>query len=109
MIDVGDYLLTCVIIFGIAWVSQISDVLAAAFATAPVSSTVALCLWYYRTPVTKSQDEFIDFSVKIIKGVTASLAFSITVWYCASYLRLNPAPSILLGFVVWSLVWVNFA
>lgn len=109
-LDVG---LTCLVVMGVSILAQTSDVLAAAFSTAPISSTVALTLWYYRgggggggkPPSAKSPEELGEFALKIIKGVSASLVFACAVWFASARLKLGLPPTLLLGYVCWAGAW----
>ncbi|KAH9251393.1 hypothetical protein BASA81_010804 [Batrachochytrium salamandrivorans] len=103
-----DFGLTCLVVLGISILSQTSDVLAAAFSTAPISSTVALTLWYYRGgnhSSAKSPEELGEFALKIIKGVSASLVFACAVWFASAKLKLSLPPALLLGYMCWTGAW----
>lgn len=94
-----DLVLTCSTVVAVAFVAELSEPLAAAVATAPITSTAAL-LVYSRSQAAATRPDapgpgapdseseaLAGFAFLIVKGVSASLVFALVFWACVGRLR----------------------
>ncbi|GBG31792.1 Hypothetical Protein FCC1311_080172 [Hondaea fermentalgiana] len=123
MVDVVELCLTCVILALTLYAAEFSETLAAALATAPVTTTVALLLYERQRARNEGRPEAANdgtqleasdhaaalegFSWQIIKGVSASLVFAIVLHLCISRLRWPLLPSLGTGYLAWTIIWLS--
>lgn len=106
MPDFVDLSLTCLTVVFVAYVSEVSEPLAAAAATAPLTSTAALVLWSRNNQAASEDvDALAAFAVQIIKGVAASLMFAVAFYAGTKYFRLGLGHGLVMGYIVWTLAW----
>mmetsp|Transcript_10970 Transcript_10970/g.13738 ORF Transcript_10970/g.13738 Transcript_10970/m.13738 type:complete len:118 (-) Transcript_10970:120-473(-) len=109
--DYFDLFLSLASVILVAFLGELNPTLAAAGATPPITSSIAIVLFdrqHYRNMKRKdSKDQFhlVEISGKVVKGVTASLVFAI----CFHFLARNKFslwPCMVFSCVAWTMTWV---
>lgn len=119
MVDVVELCITCGILIAFTYLAEFSNTLAAALATAPVTTTVALILYERQrqkdvansngsdaiSAAQAGNEELSHFTFQIIKGISASLLFAVVLYTSVAHFKWQLIPALGVSYAFWTLVW----